>query len=366
VFTLQANQIQSALRSAYGNTATAQDMVQALCNCAQTVEHRGPMDFSFVNPGTGGLPLGTPPPAGLVDFPGISDRPPPGLTLQVIEFPPWVPIEWDPIPFIDMPDPLPNPPFVFPDGPGTVPPLPPGNWTGIPDFFRPQPTVNIGGPVFSGPIYSGPIQTNNLTTNNIYNQGDTFVGGDTIHEGDVIHNGDTTFEGDTINRNQVTNEGPVTNLQQHFNQGPVVNLAEHHHHGPNIFHGGIVIIDRGQALQPNFKTVVTDARLEINGCDIELVYDTENVLVLGGAGGIQRRSSITAGRESEVVTDVDYDNATKAFTKDTRTITFFGCVPEATAEATVFTATGAKFDSDNCEITEDTASPPEYMPISSS
>lgn len=346
MFTRQASQVQNAVRNQFGSVPTAQDMVLALCNCAQTLEHRGPLDFSFTDPYIGTYP-GIQPPAGLLPppRPGVSQPPPPpGVTL--INFPPWNPIPWNPLPPVDWPVQYP-----IPQDAGGI------NAT----FSSPQYAVNVAGDSHFHSVDARTVVTENHTTEQFQNFGDTYtfgdtyvsqdtyVGGDTIHQGDTVHEGNTTHEGDTIQEGDVVNEGPQTHL------------SEAHHYGQNFFYNPVFVA--GGPIRN--VSVVTDITLAINGCDIELTYFKRPIQTLAQRVNANARvvRSITANRSSQVVTNVTWDAANKKFVKTTRTIEFFGCDPAATANADVFVAQGAKFDSDNCEIAVDAADPPEYTPI---
>jgi hypothetical protein len=105
MYTRQANQIQTALRSAIPNQGSAQDLVQALCNCAQTLEHRGPTQFTYQDPWSGLYPTITPPPGQIQPYVsnGVNAFPPISAGNVTVNMPPWVPVRWDNIPFIDVP-----------------------------------------------------------------------------------------------------------------------------------------------------------------------------------------------------------------------------------------------------------------------
>lgn len=413
MFTLQANQLQSALRAQFGNTPTAQDMVQALCNCAQVIEHRGPMQFSFSDPSMGALPPNVPLPAGLA-APIAAETGPPllptGPTYQIINFPPFQPLQWDQIPFIDIPSNVPFAPPSFawtvdggsyntvmnalPGAPQSPYPAggsfayspqvvidgaegsfgnfgytaPGGGWdyTGSPfnNWFAPPPAMSVPGPVYAGPIHAGPVSSPQVTTNNTYNYGDTYVQGDSYYEGDTVIQGDTHNYGDTLH------EGPVVSMEEHihqgdvFNDGPHINTATHHHHGPAHFHNNMVVFVNGQPFRTQRTRVLTDVVLGLDGCDIVLNKRYSNAITFAAnAAPLFVKSKITANRKTQVVSDVNWDDVNKKFAKTTRTIDYFGCAPGAQVATDVFVSVGVKFDPDNCVLTVDAADPPEHEPI---
>jgi len=402
MFTRQATQLQSALQGQFGNTPTAQDMIQALCNCAQVMEHRGPMDFTFTDPNYLPYPGLTPPP-GLAPPIGISGgapvapRPAPGMT--VINFPPWQPITWDNIPFVDWPAqaspsgrsgdpgrlpggspgwgywPGPASPWILSGGfsaggmPGMSgsPGMPGshGSQMASPESFfsGPQYTMNVAGPSFVENIDARTMQTQVFNTDHVtntgdtFNFGDTFVSGDTFIDGDTYHGGDTIHNGPTINRRQVTNEGDVTN------EGPVATYGDEHHYGDNTFHGPVAVIANGAPQRLTAISVLTTIDLDVVNGDLQLKADFRRVVVFAAAGPVRAVVNAQPNEAVTITTDVTWDAANRKFVKTRRAYTVFGKPAANAANTDVFKATPAKFDPTECKIVEDNGNPPEYDPV---
>ena len=326
MFTRQASQVTNALNSALP-AASAQAMVQAMCNCAQTLEHRGPAQFNFQQPSQGIYPS-LQPPSGLAEpyrpaqelFPPIT----PGNV--TIEMPPWSPITWENIPFVDIPDggnsvtefgPLPQtmPSSPWPAGPHM-------QWNPFFNPFMPQPPVQIPGGMGVGPIMStGPVTSPMVNTGTINNYGDTFIDGSTFTEGDTHIAGDTTVEGDTYLGGQVTNEQDVINNGPVFNNNAVNNFNQVNNFAPNFF-GGPVFIRRGPIR-------FIDARIVIQNVPVRMV----DPLV--------------------VYTRVWYDEFSKKLKGSRRVIRFLGTsVPLPDRDILLVTSAGASFNNEECDLGE--------------
>lgn len=326
MFTRQASRITSALQGTLPD-ASAQSMVQALCNCAQTLEHRGPAQFTFQQPWQGIYPS-LQPPSGLAEpyrpsadlFPPIT---PGNVTIQM---PPWNPITWENIPFVDVPaNSSSHTEFSF--APQATPSVPWGGgpnmeWNPVFTPFLPQPPVQIPGELGVGPVTStGPVTSPEVNTSVINNYGDTFIDGDTFVEGDTYVGGDTTVEGDTFIGGDTTTEqtvihnGPVNhnNVVNQFNA--VNNFA------PNFF-GGPVFIRRGPIR-------FIDARVFFNNLRVRLIDPMT------------------------VYTRVWYDAATKKVKASRQRVQFLGLAePLPDRDILTFTGAYAAFDEDLCEIVE--------------
>lgn len=326
MFTRQASQVTNAL-SAGLPPASAQAMVQAMCNCAQTLEHRGPAQFNFQQPWQGIYPS-LQPPSGLAEpyrpsndlFPPIT---PGNVTIQM---PPWNPITWENIPFVDIPEGT-NSVTEFGSYPQSMPSNP---WAGGPNMewnpffspFLPQPAVQIPGDLGTGTITStGQITAPTVNTGTINNYGDTFVDGDTFMEGDTYIEGDTTIEGDTINNGYTTNEETVTNNGDVINNNAVNNFNQVHNFAPNFF-GGPVWIRRGPIR-------FVDARIFIQNVPVRMI----DPLV--------------------VYTRVWYDAATKKLKGARRSIRFLGTsTPLADRDILTINTAGASFNNEYCDLAE--------------
>lgn len=193
MYTLQAGQIENALRGG-GADVSAKEMVQAMCNCAQPLEHRGslantkiPNDNSFHFPS---FPPSEPSPN--FYFPAPQN---------IINIPPWQNIPFTPIPYPDYPEWRPIP---YPDWPGPS-----------------EPVQDIGvvlvGPVTSGPVTTSTVNTTNVNSTNITNEGDL------VNNNSFVNNGPVTHNGPVIHNHRVVNNRNVVNKKQVINQGPVFN-----------------------------------------------------------------------------------------------------------------------------------------------
>jgi hypothetical protein len=410
MFTRQATQLQSAIQGQFGNTPTAQDMIQALCNCSQTIEHRGPMDFTFTDPNYLPYPGLTPPPGlapPISPSGGSSVAPRPAFGQTFINFPPWQPVTWDNLPFVDWPalsspagrsgdtgrepgtspgwsywpGPM-SPWFLSGGGPGGQGPSGMGGSSGMngspggpgsigaemasPESFfsGPQYTMNVGGPSFVQNIDAQTIQTHTFATDQVSNTGDTFtfgdvfIGGDTYSEGDTYIGGDTVHNNRTINRRRVTNEGDVTN------EGPVTNYGDTHHYGPHLFHGAMGVVLNNVPHQIQRVNVVTDLDLRVLATGaLQLRANFRQLAVFSVGAPNQRFVNAQPGENVTVTTDVTWNAADRTFVKTRRAFAVFGRPTAAAVNTDVFASAPAQFDPSLCEIVPDNGEPPEYDPI---
>lgn len=237
-------------------------MVQALCNCAQTLEHRGPAQFTYQDPSIGLYP-GLRPPAGVVEpyRPRDAGFPPVVPGQITIEMPAWNPMSWSNLPFIDVAE----------SPGGSNPFLPtPGSFNPASTPWAPQPSVSMPGSVETGPINAGgPVTAPEVYTEEIHNYGDTYNEGDTYNAGDMFVEGNTYNQNNVFNGGPVTNQGPVTNNNTTVNGGPVSHLSTTHmfapvfmrgpvfvRHGPVHIGGPIVL--QGQPMGRSNLSVITD------------------------------------------------------------------------------------------------------------
>lgn len=318
MFTRQASVITNALASSLP-AASAQAMVQAMCNCAQTLEHRGPARFNFQQPSVELFPGLQPPPGRMEPYSPQNDLFPPITPGNVtIALPPWSPIDWQNIPFVDVPA-----------GTNTL-----GEYGLAPHFpnpltdpFRPQLPVEMPGGIGTGPIdATGPVTAPEVNTGAVHNygdmftDGDTFIGGDTFIDGGVTVAGDTVAGGAMIVGGDTVNEGPV------FNNNAVNNFNEENHFGPAVF-GGPVNIRRGPFIFPPGPVVVRNVRVQL--CAPLTVY-----------------------------TRVWYDAAAKKLKGSRVSIRFLGVsAPLGDVDILVAATAGASFNNSECDLAEVANSP---------
>jgi hypothetical protein len=265
MYTAQANQIATAMRTAGGNAESAQEMMQAMCNCAQTLEHRGPVDFTYTDPWFANFPATAPPPGRVEPFARQTGFPrPPATNPPIPQIAPWNPVTWTNIPTVDMPTESAMP---YPWGPWSGTPSNPGSF--VP--WSNSNTMYVGGGInttqvtVNGPMDAGPITTTETTTT-----GDTTTGGTTTTDG-VDNTGDTTNagvvvnEGDTYLMDQTTIEGPhYTNNTTHT-EGP------QHHYGETWFFGPVNISfqnERRFGILNRFARILEAQRFGPDFCDV--------------------------------------------------------------------------------------------------
>lgn len=239
MFTRQANQIQTALRGAFQSQGSAQDLTQALCNCAQTLEHRGPAQFTYQDPWSGLYPGIAPPPGNIEPYrPRDVGFPPVVPNNIAIQMPVWNPMSWDNIPFVDVAG--------ASGGVNPYDPTPGGGvgFNPVATTWAPQPAVSIPGGMETGPINAGPVTTTEVYTQEITNEGDNYFEGNTYNEGDVYVEGNTYNQNSVFNGGPVTNQGPVTNVNTVTNGGPVSHFSSTNMFGP-VFVDGRMFVRRG-------------------------------------------------------------------------------------------------------------------------
>lgn len=279
MFTLQAGQIENALRMNGAKDISAKEMMQGFANCAAPLEHRGPV--ALTQPVVNLFPTLAPP----IAPPGIRITGP--QTKNVfIDIPPFVPY---------------FPPMI---------PYPPGDeWRDIP-YFDPG-SFHVPGPVNTGPLTAAEVTAGPVTTTNVTNSGDVTNEGDITNQGDTHNYGDTVTHnhtttntsttnqtvinnGDVINRGAVYNE--VTHNYQTINHGPVHNHSETWMQGPVNMIGPVIIqrppVVAGVPLEPVNITVVTDVVWEDN----TLKKKTRPVTVFGVRGG-ETTTTVLEGTE---------------------------------------------------------------------
>ena len=313
MFTRQASQIQTALRGAFQDQGSAQDLAQALCNCAQTLEHRGPMQFTYQDPWSGLYPTIAPPPGQVEPYrPQTAPWFPPITPGSVsINMPAWQPMAWDNIPFVDVPE-----------GSGPYSPYAPApgqsaSWNPLISQWAPGHPNQFAGGVQAGSVSAGQIDAGDAYTENIYNAGDTFVDGDTFVEGDTFVDGDMHVANNTFTGGPVTNNSTVTNNGPTFNGGPSYQFASSFNYGPTTF----------------FGPVTFDNRITINR-------------PLGGGPPI-----LMAFMDQTVITKLEYV-ADKLVATRAKVKVLLPVVPQADDEILEVIVAGATFDTDTCEVRE--------------
>lgn len=279
MFTLQAGQIENALRMNGAKDISAKEMMQGFANCAAPLEHRGPV--ALTQPVVNLFPTLAPP----IASPGIRVTGP--QTKNVfIDIPPFVPY---------------FPPMI---------PYPPGDeWRDIP-YFDPG-SFHVPGPVNTGSLTAADVTAGTVNTpvvrverdsrfgnpgksdgitneGDIVNQGDTHNYGDTYTTNQTVENTSITNQtvinnGDVINRGAVYNE--IVHNYQTINHGPVHNHSETWMQGPVNMIGPVIVqqppVVAGVPLDPIAMTVVTDVVWEGNA----LKKKTRPVTVFGVRGG---------------------------------------------------------------------------------
>jgi hypothetical protein len=134
MFTLQARLIENAASS-----TSPSNSLQAVANCAAPLEHRGPVSLTHEPQGQGGNRR----PGG--EFPGLT----------YITIPPWANIPFEPMPFLDMPNPV----------------LTPSPWSTVPfgtpvAYERRSPTLTVGGDSRLGDVFADNVYADNLFLTN--------------------------------------------------------------------------------------------------------------------------------------------------------------------------------------------------------
>lgn len=394
MFTLQAGQLENALRSGGVSDISAKEMVQGLGNCQAPLEHRGGAAFTRVPRDNRFMFPGQRPTSGTPDY-----YLPPSITNQtIVNIPPWQNVPWTPIPYPEQEQWQPIP---YPEWP-------------IGQYPWDDTSVAIQGPVSAGPMTAPSITSGEVlstTINNagdIINEGDISLGGSATFNGPVQHNHNVANAQNVTNKKTVTNDGDVFNNANVYNEvahnyttynyGPAIHYGETrvtnvYSSGPNEFagdtyiEGGDVIvngdsltvnsttielgdedttyvtvlgdnidmgdsttvfnvlgdtINLGDSTTNNFNVLGDTLQMgDFNTTQINLtasdIYLTGNVhILLEGGGGFL---GPLRGRTLTLVTDVFWDTATATFRKVTRTVRFIGSADPAVT-STIVTAVG--------------------------
>jgi hypothetical protein len=209
MFTLQSNLIENAAKS-----GSAKELSQAIANCNQPLQHRGPMSNTHV---PFGLTRGFPQP------PGVNVGGSQFIDLKFVDvnIPPWVNVPFFPLPPIDMPGGF---PFDFPPQFG-------GDTFNYFDNYESSFTVQNHTRL--GDTFANNVTTTNISSETIVNEGDIINRQEFINEGDVIHQGDVT------NQNTVINQGDTIHQGNTIHSGDVINQTTVQNYGPTITHGPV-------------------------------------------------------------------------------------------------------------------------------
>jgi hypothetical protein len=209
MFTLQSNLIESAATS-----GSAKELSQALANCNQPLQHRGPMSNTHV---PFGLTRGFPQP------PGVNVGGSQFIDLKFVDvnIPPWVNVPFFPLPPIDMPGGF---PFDFP---------PPFGGDTFNYFDNYESSFTVQNHTRLGDTLASNVTTNNISSDTIINEGDIINRQEFINEGDVIHQGNVT------NQNTVINQGDTIHQGNTIHSGDVINQTTVQNYGPVITHGPV-------------------------------------------------------------------------------------------------------------------------------
>ena len=312
MYTRQANQIQTALRGAFPNQGSAQDLAQALCNCAQTLEHRGPTQFTYQDPWSGLYPAISPPPGQIEPYRPQDNRFQPIAPGNVsIQMPAWQPLVWDNLPFVDIPD------YSGAYNPYAPTPGQSAGWNPLISQWTPGTPNQFLGGLQTGNINAGQIDAGDAYTQNIYNSGDTYVDGDTYVEGDTFVEGDSTVNNNVFHGGPVTNNSTVTNQGNIFNGGPLYQFSDAFYYGDTTFFGPVNI----------------DNSITINR-------------PIGGGPPLQ-----LAFQDQIVITGLRFEDS-KLIAKQMKVKVLRPTVPQPEDEIFEVVVSGARFDTDTCEIRE--------------
>lgn len=217
MFTQQANQIELALRLSGAPPASATEMVRAIANGAQPLEHRGP---AFLSKGAGvhrnTFPL------------------PRGVTLPQSQSKSHAPLE----------PPKRDPPLWF-----LLPISPPPTDTK-------EATLIVKGPAKVDDLKAGDVEMIDANVRGLIVGRDIGVEGGGRFGGGVNIGGPVNIGGQVNIDGRVTNHNTVINRTEIINEGPVYNQNEVHHYGPTHYYGNTYV--GGTEVKPFPVTVVVD------------------------------------------------------------------------------------------------------------
>jgi hypothetical protein len=253
MFTLQTNSISSALRNSPMPEASAQDMVNAMCNAVQPISHQGPVAYSYLPPGSGLYPALTPPP-GSVEF--VRD--------------PQTPTADYPVPQPPSGDTAPRE-----DGPSEVK----GARRRIGPYGDSQPGVDVSGPLYAGPICCGPV-----TAKGVFNRGPTKNHGKVVNKKDTRIEGTLTVNNDAALGDVVTkdarHEGNVLVMGECVHVGPVINQGPMFQGGPLIIGGPVHVNIAGRAGNVRPTVINYIAAVTFNSTANQLIAERRRACVL--------------------------------------------------------------------------------------
>lgn len=275
MFTLQAGQLENALRGSGVPDISAKELVQGLGNCQAPLEHRGGAAFTRVPRDNRFMFPGQRPTSGTPDF-----YLPPSITNQtIVNIPPWQTVPWTPIPYPEQDQWQPIP---YPD-------WPPGQYPWD------DSNVAIAGPVYTGPVTAPSVTAGDLNSNTVTNSGDI------VNDGNLTNGGSATFNGPVQNNHNVANAQNVTNKKQVVNEGNVFNNAavynevahnyNTYNYGPTTNYGDTMVANIFSSGPNEFAgdTLINGGDVNIAGDLLNITStvinlgdeDTTNVTVLG-------------------------------------------------------------------------------------
>lgn len=296
--------------------SSAEQMVDAICNSSQAVQHRGPVGVQAT-------------PRNYADYPGLA--PPPGMVQPFTDRnwapevdsiqpqPPWKPVQWSASAPLDVPartraNNTTTPPWVTSSNrPGVFAPW----WTNS--------AVDIGGDLSAtGGFFDGTIRSRKTKTEGIENSGDTKNGGSVRTRKNVF------VGGITVNTGPVTNKSTVTNLGPTIHQTTVTNKGPEFHFGPNNFNTSTWFL---------------------------------GPVHLGNQAHVFHRGDRFQTRSEDVVTDVVLVDG--VLRKIKKRILFLGLARQPGSFPILqFTTSGMSFDAENCEIALDEGESPQITFVS--
>lgn len=306
MFTKQTQTVLNAMVAV--NPQSAQEMVQAMCNGAQSLEHRGGVTLTKCQLYSGNYPT-TKPPEGRVS-PVTSQQGFPALdNLPVLIAPSWKSIPPGGPPPIDVPPETKEPRSRN----GAFTP-----WTN-------GCTLTVGGGLSAGEgEFAGPLVSESLTTKKSTTKGNTVTTGENKHRRNVMVGGLTINLGPVTNNAGMTVNGPLKTTGRTINNNYTYNFGPVHQVSSSWFFGPVNI---------------------------------------GGLTNIFRFGVPYRATSEEVVTRVWLDGNAIKVAKKRLHFLGFGRMP-ANEEVLHFTTSGASFDGETCEVALDAGETPQITFIS--
>lgn len=306
MFTKQTQGVVNAMAAA--TPQSAQDMVQAMCNGAQSLEHRGEVTLTKCQLYSGNYPTTKPPP-GRVNPVTAQLGFPPLDGLPQLKAGPWN--------------------IVSPGGslPLDVPPRSQVRRMRSGEFtpWTPQATLAVGGGLSAGEAsVSGPIVADSLTTTSITAKGNAITYGENRHRRNVHVGGNTVSLGHVANRGGMTVNGPLTTTGQTITRDYAYHFGPGHRYAPTWCFGPVRV---------------------------------------GAATNVFHKGVAYRATSEEVVTRVWLDGNTLKVAKKRLHFLGFGRMP-ANKEVLTFTLGGASLDAETCEVVPDAGETPQITFVS--